>query len=89
MELEAQAAVLHAHVASLEEELGSRGAAAAGATAGAGEAVARAEAAEARARALEGEAENLGKQLALLQVRGVSQGRQHPTRPCRLQVNHQ
>ncbi|KAL4423583.1 hypothetical protein ABPG77_004623 [Micractinium sp. CCAP 211/92] len=69
VELEAQAAALHAHVASLEEELGSRGAAAAGATAGAGEAVARAEAAEARARALEGEAENLGKQLALLQER--------------------
>lgn len=74
VELEAQAAALHAHVASLEEELGSRGAAAAGATAGASEAAARAEAAEARAKALEAEAENLGKQVALLQVREDQQG---------------
>ncbi|KAL4431158.1 hypothetical protein ABPG75_006414 [Micractinium tetrahymenae] len=69
VELEAQVAALHAHAASLEEELGSRGAAAAGATAGAGEVAARAEAAEARAKALEAEAENLGKQVALLQER--------------------
>ena len=56
---------------SLEEELGSRSSAAAGASSSAGEAVLRAEAAEARARALEAEAENLGKQVALLQVGAV------------------
>lgn len=60
---------LHAHVAALEEELGTRGSAAAGATTGASEAVARAETAEAKARALEAEAGNLGRQVALLQVR--------------------
>lgn len=71
VELEAQAAALHAHVASLEEELGTRGAAAADATVGAGEAATRAEAAEARVKVLEAEAENLGKQVALLQVGGT------------------
>jgi chromosome segregation ATPase len=71
VEAEAQVAALHAHVRSLEEELGSRSSAAAGASSSAGEAVLRAEAAEARARALEAEAENLGKQVALLQVGAV------------------
>lgn len=60
---------LHAHARSLEEELAARGAAATGAHASAGEAAARAEAAEARVRALEAEAANLGRQVALLQVR--------------------
>lgn len=69
MELEAQLGALHAHVAQLEEELGSRGSAAAGARAGASEAAARAEAAEARVRGLEAEVENLGKQVEILQVR--------------------
>ena len=62
-------AALHAHVAGLEEDLGSRSTAAAGAAGSASEAAARAEAAEARCRQLEAEAENLGKQVALLQER--------------------
>lgn len=69
VELEAAVAALHAHVAGLEEELGSRSTAAAGAAGSASEAAARAEAAEARCRQLEAEAENLGKQVALLQER--------------------
>ena len=56
-------------MAGLEEELGSRSTAAAGAAGSASEAAARAEAAEARCRQLEAEAENLGKQVALLQER--------------------
>lgn len=56
-------------MAGLEEELGSRSTAAAGAAGSASEAVARAEAAEARCRQLEAEADNLGKQVALLQER--------------------
>lgn len=85
IELEAQVQALHAHVRTLEEELGSRSTAAAGASCTASDAAARAEAAEARARALEAEAQNLGKQLALMQVRVCSVGRSGPAsaRQCR------
>lgn len=64
-----QVGALHTHVAALEEELGSRSSEGATVSASAREAEARAADAEARAAAAAAAAENLARQVALLQER--------------------
>lgn len=87
-ELESTIEGLHAHIASLEAELGSGSAAQAGSADALAQAEARAEVAEAKIKSLETEVENLGRQVACLEER-VGRGEFNPatTRVLHLRAN--
>ena len=85
--LEAQLEALHSHLATLEAELAARASATAGSAASAGDALVRTQAAEARAAALEAEAENLARQVALLQER-LGRGEYNPATTRVLHFRH-